>query len=200
MKEKGTCVAVGKCVGSTYRKVVEKTSGLRHFFGKVTRSVGEETKVILAKVGNLFKRVKHDGHLAHWEMKQKDNFARFGEEIFRIKEAELDTMITDKDVKKIVEQIKEDQSHIQQIKDAMYAQKRHMEETLMFKRAVDELTSPESRMRRVALRVMERLGKKEAIPYLVKLLEDPDQEVRDRAREVIQKLTSLGGQPTPATE
>ena len=198
MQEKGTCVSVGKCVGSTYRRLVDKTDKIRHFLRNASRSVAEETEVICAKFGNLFKRVKNDGQLAHWEMKQKDNFAKFGEEVFRLKESELNKMFEDQNVKKVVEQIRQDESQIQKIKDAMYVQKKRMEETLIFKRAVDELKSPEARLRRVALRVIERLGKREAIPYLVTLLEDPDQEVRQRAKEIIQKLTALCGQPTPA--
>ena len=207
MKEKGICVMVGKCVGSTYRKVIEKTNSFMLFLGKASQSAGEEIREMFAKSDNLFRRVKNDGQLAHWEMKQKDNFAKFGEEVYRLKEAEINKLFKEGNVKQILEQIKKDQVQIDEIKDAMYAQQKRMSEIIIFKRALVELKSPEAHTRRVALRVMERINKKEAIPHLVNVLSDPDPEVRDRARELIQKLTIAaghaapsGGQIVPATE
>lgn len=198
MKEKGPCVAVGKYVGSTYRMIGEKTRRIRHFLGKAVQAVAEEVKVITAKFGNLFKKVKTESQLAHWEMKQKDDFAKLGEEIFRLKEAELDSMFKEESILDILDQVKKDQTKLEEVKGVVYAQKKRMEEIIVFRHAVERLKNPEARARRVALRVLERLGKKEAIPHLVNLLEDPDPEVRKRVRDMIQELTSLEKRPVSA--
>lgn len=198
MKEKGPCVLVGKLVGSAYRKMAEQTRKIRYFLGRAAGTVAEEVRVMTAKFGNLFKRVKTDGQLAHWEMKQKDDFAELGEEIFRLKEAELDSLFKEESILKILEQLKQDQAKLKEVKDAVYGQRRRMEEIIIFRHALDKLKNPEARVRRVALRVLERLGKKEAIPHLVNLLEDPDPEVRQRARDIIQVLTASAERPAPA--
>lgn len=191
MKEKGTCVTAGKCVGSTYRWAMEKTAKFRSFFNNAAKSMAEEARTIKARFGNLFKKVKTGGQLAHWEMKQKDNFAKLGEEVFKIKKDKKTDALEGENIQEIMSNIEKDQDKINTIKEEDYAQKKRMEEMMVLKRATAQLESPEVRLRRVAIRVLERLGKKEAIPYLVNLLEDPDMDIRNLAKDVIRKLSDL---------
>jgi hypothetical protein len=200
MKEKGTCVAAGKCVGTTYRKVSEETQKFGMFLEKSFQTVREEMKMIFARMGNLFKRVKTDGKLAHWEMKQRDNFAKLGEEIYRKKKSELNKLFNEENLKDIFAQIETDEEKIHEMKGINDKQRRRMEEMILFKHAIKELKSSEVKMRRVALRVLERLGKKEAISYLVELLNDPEPEIRSKASEIIQDLSEIAQGKTVLSE
>ena len=189
MNERSLCVVVGKYVGSACRKTVEKTGTVRNFLGKAVKSVTGEARVMAVRVGNLFKKVKTNSQLAHWEMRQKDGFSKLGEEMFRAKGEEITRLFKDANVKKIVQQVQNSQGRIQNIKNEINGQQKRMDDLVMFRHATGELRNPDSRMRLVALRVLGKLGKREAIPCLVKLLDDPHQMVRRRASEVIQKLT-----------
>lgn len=188
MKEKGICVSVGKCVGSTYQATVGTTTRVAFFFSNVVRTVADETTGICSRIGNLFKRVKGDSRLAHWEVKRKDDFAELGGEIYKLKGKNLESILEEEKVKKILEKVEEDQSEIQKIKDAITDQHKKMQRMVVYKHSMRQLQNPEPNVRRAALRVLERLNDRRAVPEVVALLSDPDAGVRAQARQVIHKI------------
>ena len=189
MKDSSFCVAIGKCSGSAYRSMAEKSSRVGHYLDKAAKAVAAEAHMLWMRFGNLFKAIKTDSQLAHWEMKRKDDFAKLGEEIFRHKEPEIEHLIPDEDFQAIVSRVREDQDRIRSIEGEKSAQHRRMREMSVFKHATAQLDSSDPRMRRAALRVLERMGRTDAIPHISRLLHDLDDEVRARARAVIQKLS-----------
>ncbi|MBI4669487.1 MAG: hypothetical protein HY747_09965, partial [Elusimicrobia bacterium] len=135
-ENKTCCVIVGKYVGSGYRVIAENTSKVGFWCGKFCRrirdSAAPEIEARWARAGNLFKTVKSDTKLTHTEMKQKETFARLGAEIFRLKGPDLDNIFQEETIKEIVSQAKKDQSEIQKVKEEMQAQKKRMQEVVVF--------------------------------------------------------------------
>lgn len=195
MNRKNPCVAVGKCVGGSCRWLATGTRKIRYVFSKSFQTMTVKAKIMTAKLCNLLKNVKNDGQFAHWEVKQRDNFAKLGEEVFRLKGSELNDVFKEEHIMEILSRIREGQTRVRNIKGAIRAQRGRIKEVILFEHALDELKSAETRRRLGALRVLKRLGRKEVIPDVVKLLEDHDPEVRDQAKEVIIKLIGLCVRP-----
>jgi len=187
------CVAAGKCTGNLYRAVADKSSRLVHFIEGASKSVADEAAMVARRVGNLFKTVKKDTQLTHWEMKRRDDFARLGEELFHRKEAELEKLLPDEDFKELLAQVRADEERIRNIENEKVVQHKYMREATVYGHATTQLKNPDPRIRRAALRILARLGRSEAIIKITPLLRDPDAEVRTRARETIQKLSELEG-------
>lgn len=197
---KQICVEAGKAAGSCVRGVVEltrKTGKVGEVVKKCAVSTVDATKRFCAKVGNLFKRVSTDGQLAAWTEKQKDVFLQLGEQVFLGYQQRIENLLEQENIKNLLEQASECEKHKSEIKEAIVEQKRKMDEIVIFKRAKENLESQDPRMRRVAIRVFERLGDRKAIPLLTKALEDPDEEVRKHAREVLHKLINSAKQEKP---
>jgi len=187
------CVAAGKCTGNLYRAVADKSSRLVHFLEGASKSVADEAGMVCRRVGNLFKTVKKDTQLTHWEMKRRDDFARLGEELFHRREAELEKLLPDEDFKEILSQVRADEERIRDIENEKVVQHKYMHEATAYGHATTQLKNADPRIRRAALRILTRLGRTEAIIKITPLLRDPDAEVRTRARETIQKLSDLEG-------
>ena len=185
------CVAAGKCTGNLYRTMADKTSRLVHFLEGASKSVSDEAGMVYRRVGNLFKTVKKDTQLTHWEMKRRDDFARLGEELFRRREAELEKLLPDEDFKELMDQVRADEEHIRGIENEKVVQHKYMREATVYGHATTQLKNPDPRIRRAALRILTRLGRTEAIIKITPLLRDPDAEVRTRAGEAIQKLSDM---------
>lgn len=187
--QKSACVSLGKCVGTTVRSINEKFSRAGELCSKSAQTFCDETRLIFARAGNLCKSVKNNSILSCWTTKQKDHFAQLGEEIYRLKGDRVKQIIKDRSVNKIVSNIKEYQNHINKVENEMRAQKKRMKEWVVYKHAISQLQNPQPRIRIVALRLLERLDKKSAISKVSQLLKDPEVEVRNRARQVLAKLT-----------
>lgn len=194
MKESSFCVAMGKCSGSMYRAVAENGSRIGRYMDAAARTVTDEARMMWLRLGNLVKSIKTNSQLAHWELKRKDDFAKLGEELFRRKESELERLVPDEDFKAVLQRVRKAQDRIRGIEDDRQAQNKRMREMTVFRHAAAQLRSPEPRIRRAALRVLEKLNRSEALPHIASLLKDPDDEVRARAREAINKIS---GPPEP---
>jgi HEAT repeat protein len=191
---KQICVQAGKTAGSCVRGVVsvsKKTGKVGTLIKKCVDSTANATIRMCARLGNLCKSISTDGQLAAWDEKQKDVYLRLGEEIFRGIKEKPESLLEQENVKNLLEQAGENESHIQEIKEATALQKHKMDGIAIFKQAKDNLQSKDPRMRRVAIRLFDRLGDKKAIPLLTKALEDPDSEVRERAARVLHKFADI---------
>jgi hypothetical protein len=183
------CVCVGKCVGNTYRCVCEKTEALGHYAAKAGESLWSSARMVGARLRNLFKTVKHDGRMAHWEMKQKDDFAELGAAVYRKKDDDLEEVIKDDHVKPILNRLDQSQGVIEEIKTQKNQQQKRMQDLAVYRRAMTQLNSPDPSVRRAGLRVIGRVGDAQVLPKLADLIEDPDEVVRAEASQVFQKLT-----------
>jgi len=193
--DKKVCVTAGKTAGSVVRGAADLTESVRKGTSVIgqtlvstCKATGQVLHEVSLKIGNLCSRVKTDSHFAYWESKQKEVFHKLGKELFILKESEKTDILEDKKVKELIEEAHSHEKEMQKIKDEMALQRQKMELAITLKRAEEDLKSTDPRIRRVAIRVLERIGAKEAIPYLTKALNDPDMEVRTRASEVMHKL------------
>lgn len=191
MKEAGFCVNIGKCVGSAYRSVSGKAGRMAGFLNGALRRVSDGAAGVCARVDNFFGRIKGDSRLAKMEMERREDFARLGGEIFRLKGREIEGIVPGEKVKEIVAKLSLDEVRIGEIRDQMRSQQKKMQEMAVFKHAMLHLRASDPRVRRAALRVLEKLQMKECMSEVVALLEDSDAEVRIQAQGLIQKLTHL---------
>ena len=74
-----------------------------------------------------------------------------------------------------------------------------MDALAIFKRAKSNLSSENPRVRKVAIRVMGKLGDRNAIPYINNMLEDSDPAVRAKAAEVLHMLVDSSIKHPPLT-
>lgn len=195
MAEKKVCVEAGKVAGNVVRGASDITATVRKntsVIGKNLAATCKATGQVLnnarLKLGNLYSRVKTDSKFAFWETKQKESFQKLGQEIFKSIESEEPDALENKTVKDLFEETRNCEKEIQKIKDEMAVQRQKIDLVITLERAETDLKNKDPRIRRVAIRVLERVGAKEAIPYLSKALNDPDPEVRSRAAEVMSRL------------
>jgi len=179
--------AAASCVRRTMflRKGFEK---MRNLTKKSADSLSYSFKRMKAKMGNLRKRVKDESRLASCDEKQKTVFAELGREVFYGNDDKKNNAIELEQVKKLLKEAKDYEKQKQEIMDEISIQKRKMDEIVIFRKAILNLENSDPRIRRVAIRVLDRLGSREAVSYLTRALEDTDPEVRHRAREVLHKL------------
>lgn len=200
---KRICVEASKAAGSCVRGVIDlgrRTGKVGEAVKRCAEATADATKRLCAKIGNLFKRVSTDGQLAAWTEKQKDIFLQLGEQVFLGYQQKIENLLEQENIKRLLEQASECEKRKSEIKEAIAEQKRKMDEIEIFKRAEENLKSQDPRMRRVAIRVLERLSDKKAIPLLTKALEDPDPEVKERAAEVLHKLINSMKEEKPQPE
>lgn len=194
---KQVCVTAGKAAGSVVREAANVTESVRKGASSVSKtcisvakSASEAVQEVTLKFGNLCSRVKTDSQFAYWETKQKEVFGKLGQEIFTLVQSNVAVNFEEPKLKELLEDIRKYETEIQRIKDEMAAQRQKMELAISLKRAESDLKSKDPRTRRVAIRILERIGSKEGIPYLTAALNDSDQEVRTRAAEVMHKLVN----------
>jgi len=161
-------------------------------FGKVGELTkkGAETiffsiKRLSAKLGNLRKRVSAESRFASYDEKQKVVLSELGGEVFYGLEDNKKDLLGHEPVKDLLKEARQYETSKREIKEEINLQKRRMDELAIFRRATLDLESDDPRIRRVAIRVLKRLDNKNAIPYLMKCLEDPDPEVRKKAQEAL---------------
>lgn len=195
---KEVCVKAGKAAGAVVRETAGVTVSIRKGSAAIGQTVvstvkatGQAMQEVALKLGNLCSRVRTDSKLAYWETKQKEAFGKFGQEIFGLIETNVPAVFEEQKVKELLEEIRSCEKEIQSIKDEMAAQKQKIEIAMTMKRAESDLKSQDPRIRRVAIRILERIGNKDVLPHLTNALNDPDKEVRTRAAEVIHKLVNV---------
>ena len=205
--DKQVCVTAGKTAGSVVRGASNLTESVRKGTSVISQTLvstckatGQILQEVSLKIGNLCSRVKTDSHFAYWENKQKETFHKFGQEIFRLTESGETNVLESKNIKELLEEARNCEKEMQKIKDEMAVQRQKMELAITLKRAETDLKSTDPRIRRVAIRVLERVGVKEAIPYLTGALNDPDMEVRTRASDVMHKLINATGESVQQAE
>jgi hypothetical protein len=189
MEDSSFCVTVGKCSGTVYRAITEQSELLGRRLGGVARSLTDELRLMWLRAENLMASIRNDSQLAHWEMKRRDDFARLGEELFERRKEELEAMYRDDDYQEIIGSLCDNEKRIGRIRDDRTARFKRMREATVFRHALAQLRSPEPRIRRAAMRIIEKIGRPEASAAVARLLQDPDTEVRVRAREALLKLS-----------
>lgn len=195
MKEGGFCVNVGKSVGSAYRSVFGKGGRITGFFSGALSCVSDASAGACARIDSFFGRIKGDGRLAKMEIERKEDFAKLGGEVFRLKGREIEGLVPGEKVKEIVAKLSLDEARISEIRDQMRSRQKKMQELVVYKHAMLHLKAADPKVRRAALRVLEKLQMKECMPEVVVLLEDKDAEVRIQAQGLIQKLTHHSCEP-----
>lgn len=195
---KEICVKAGKTAGGVVRYVVDtikKTGKIGNSIGETistgAKAVAEGWQSCCTGFDNFCKRIRYGSKTAAFESKQKDVFTRIGEKVFvekELKKEEDSNILEDIEMKEFLEKASSHEKEIQKIKDELAIQKQKMDTIAVIKRAKEDLENKDARIRRVAIRVLERVGTKEVIPYLSNVLNDPDSEVRERASDVMHKL------------
>ncbi|MCB4791427.1 MAG: HEAT repeat domain-containing protein [Elusimicrobia bacterium] len=209
MAEQGkVCIFAGKFAGDVVRKtsgITEKLSGLckgtEKVLSRAYEKIGVSTTTACRKLGNLCKVVKNSGGLAHWEEKEKEALLKLGTEVWKSHEEKtLKPLFENSSIKPIVKEINNCEQEIQEGREEIEEQKKRMDELAVFNHARSNLGSKNPRVRKVALRVLGKLGKKEAIPYISRLTNDPDSEVRQKAIEVLHELIDLSIKKDPISK
>jgi len=189
----GMCEKIGntaaRCVHLTF-SVYKSVGRVGKLVGKTAGSVSYSFKRTWAKLNNLCKRVSAESRLASFDEKQRAVFSDLGKKVFHRLEEKGQDALSDDSVKKLLEEAHEYESRKGQIRNSMTLQKRRMDEIVIFRRATLDLQNEDPRVRRVAVRVLKRLGNRSAIPHLTKSLEDTDPEVRKVAKEALHVLVN----------
>ena len=192
---KQVCVKAGEAAGSVVRTTANATKGLVggcsvicETISTVAKSTYQMTKEVCTKLGNLFHHVRKDSQIAILETKQKEIFSKLGQEVFSSVESGVTNIVEDEKAKELLKSAGNCEKDIQKVKDEIELQQQKMEEIAILKRVKNELKSEDPRIRRVAIRVLERVENKEAVSILSQCLSDPDIEVKTRAADVMRKL------------
>ena len=192
---KQVCVKAGETAGNVVRTTANATKGLVggcsvicETISTVAKSTYQMTKEVCAKLGNLFHHVRKDSQIAVLETKQKEIFSKLGQEVFSSVESGVTNIVEDEKAKELLKSAVNCEKEIQNVKDEIELQQQKMEEIAILKRVKNELQSEDPRIRRVAIRVLERVESKEAVSILSQCLSDPDIEVKTRAADVMRKL------------
>mgnify|MGYP001558279115 CR=1 FL=1 len=199
MQKKEVCITAGKTAGGIVHCFIDslkKTGKVGETVIKVTdlciKTTYKGYKTVVTKTDNFFKRIGYGGNLACWESKQKDVFMKLGEKLFNEKKSNQDkssgNIIKGEEVEGLLEKAKTCENEIQNIKDKIAIQSKKMDDIAIIKRAKKDMENKDARVRKVALRILERVGTKEVIPIISWALSDPDSEVKQRAVEIIARL------------
>lgn len=197
--EKEICIKAGATAGSIVRCLIDsvKKTGkagesVVEATGTLAKATSKECKTLCSKVDNFCKRIGYGGKVAGWESKQKEVFMKIGEKIFDEKElkhtASSSDILEEKEIKELLKNARIYEEEIQKLKDEIALQKQKMDTLAIIKRAEEDIERDDPRIRRVAVRVLERIGTRDVIPLITKALADPDSEVRQRAAEVMHRL------------
>jgi len=196
IKAGATAGEIIRCVVDTVKKTGKAGEAVVKLGNKCSEKTAESCRNIRQKFRNLRKSAGYNKELAAWESRQKEVFLKIGEKIFKEKEykqAETPAQVIEgKEVKALLDKAKSCEKEIQKIKDEMALEKQKAETLLILRRAENDLKSEDPRIRRVAVRVLERVAslvsKSEILPLISKTLDDPDFEVKERAAEIMHKL------------
>jgi len=189
--EKEFCEKVSEVSGACVRKTepvcrcIRKTGEL---IKKGAGSVVYSAKRLVAKLGNLSKSISSGSTYASIDESQKKVFLKLGKEVFYKTEKGNSKVFSTAYVKELIEEARDYEADKMKIKDGSSKQKLKMDELVIFRRATCDLTNSNPGIRRVAVRVLKRLGNRDAVPYLTGCLEDPDPMVRKHAQEALHVL------------
>jgi len=185
MSEGKVCVKAGKVAGTVVRKTnkgVEKVKG--------------GTMTICKKVGDIC-----GSRLRRLKTKKKKAVSKLGVEIWGLYEGKIFKSVFEQDrVKELVSEIEGYDKEIQELKKEIETRRKEKERRAIIKAARADLKSKDPGIRKAAIRVLDKLGDKSSIPYLNKVLDDPEKEVRESAAKVLHKLVNTVASTAPVTE
>lgn len=173
------CEVAGEVAGTIVRKA---TKGLE--------KVKAKTVTICEKVGSVCKK-----RIARLERKKKDAFTRLGVELWNLYQKKvLKSVFEQNKVKKLIVELEGHEGEIQRIETEMEVKKKMREKRASLRKAKADLKDEDPRVRKAAIRTLYKIGGNTAIPYLNKALDDSDEEIRESAASILQKLvdTSVG--------
>jgi len=177
------CEVTGRVAGSVARKT---TAGLEKTKGR--------TATLCRKVSSICKPAT-----ARIEEKRRDVFARLGAETWNLYQAKVfKSVFQQEKVKKLVEEIEQYEEEIQKEKEAIVAQKKTEWHRALLRKARTDLKSKDAKTREATIRALDKLGDRAAIPYLDRVLNDPDAQVRRRAVDALHKLVDISGEEAPS--
>lgn len=192
---KQICVEAGKVAGKVVRTTAgatQKACGGLASVGKsinpMVKSICDSTKNLCSKLGHLFSRVRKDSRLAVLEVRQKDVFQKIGQEVFSLLDSGKKDILENESAKDLLKEAGNYEKEMQKVKDEISLRMQKMEEREIFNRAKTELRDPDPRKRRIAIRILERIGTTEVLPILSECLRDSDNEVKSRAAITIEKI------------
>jgi len=185
MSEGEVCVKAGKAAGTIVRKTnegVEKVKG-----GAMT---------ICKKVGDIC-----GSRLRRLKTKKKKAVGKLGTEIWNLYEGKIFKSVFEQDgVKELVSEIEDYDKEIQELKKEIETRRKEKERRAIIKAARADLKSKDPGIRKAAIRVLDKLADKSSIPYLNKVLDDPEKEVRESAAKVLHKLVNTVAAESPVIE
>jgi len=175
MSEGKICEAAGKAAGTVARKTEE---GL----GKVK----EGTSTICGRLGNLC-----GFELARLEKKREQIIAELGNEVWCLYHDKIYKSVFEQDtVKELVSKLNACEKEIKRIENELEAQRKKKEKKAALKEALSELKNKDPKVRKAAIRVIEKMNGNDAVKYLNKALKDKDSEVRKRAAEALKSVVN----------
>jgi hypothetical protein len=193
-KRKTICVKAGELAGGVARSVYPVRKGISKFGNSVFNAAQDAIKKSEKIVKDTFiicDRCKPKKGSANNEETLRKVFAQLGAKIFELRQKETQDVLSQPDVKKLFDEAVKIDETIQKARKEMEARRLAKEKENSFNRAVSNLKDNNSKVRLAAIRVLEIIGKKEAIVYLSNVLEDSDEAVRVKASAVIAKLTKV---------
>jgi len=211
MPGKEICVKVGKTTGEIvhcFLDGIKKTGRLAKpafsFLDDISGTLLGGLERVFFKFGNVHALNKYERKIAEWQALQKEVYAQLGKAAYGEKEGkqgdEAAGTVEDNIRSELTQKINYYDGEIQKVREEMARQKDKMDEFTIVKRAKSDLRSRNPKVRRVAVRVLEKVSNRAAIPVVSRALNDPDPEVREEAVAVMYKLVDKVQGPSPAKE
>jgi hypothetical protein len=128
--------------------------------------------------------------------RNQEILAQLGKEKLKQSEESEPSSLLDPREKSLLEEARHSEREIQSVRDDLMRRKQDEEFARTTRRATSDLKSPDAQKRRIAVRLLERMATRDAIPALTGVLGDEDPDVRTRAARTIERLVHEAQKPT----
>lgn len=190
-KKKGLCVKAGKLAGKLTRGVYPICQRVAKVGAAAYQTVVKKGEQVVKGVFSVCAGHSRVKGIRRYEKKQRRVFARLGAEIFQLNKEKAEDIWGQSKVNELIGELAEAEQHLQEIRQATEAEGFEKGNEAIYKRALADLKNAASRKRLNAIRVLEKLGKKQGIVYLSEVLKDTDEAIRMRAAVAINRLTRI---------
>lgn len=186
MSRQEICDDFSEAADNAVRKTMKMLERMKGGFISSLIKSEEVTMTICEKISNLCKKQASTAYT-----KKNEAIAKLGAEVWALYQDKVFKSIFQQDnVKKLIEELEVYEKEVREIEEKILAEKKEKERREKLRKAVSDIRSDDPRVKRSAIRVMEKIGGKEAIPYLNEVLDDPVSEVRESAARVLHKLVN----------
>jgi len=174
--------------GKTAGILARETLAIAKRAGSVPSAIKARTAEVLEVTGKTLRVKKLRGDVKKWEKKKRAIFAKLGELIFELVERKAKNIERSKDIRSLLTELRKCEAEMRWIKSQTVEIEENSKEKIGYHEAIAGLSSKEKDIRLAAVKSLEQLGNKDAIPILAKRLEDPDSKVRQETIRVLHKI------------